>query len=103
MGSTPGTGARLAILTANFLDTPPQPTFDYVVMNPPFSGRHHRKHLDHARKFLKPGGTLACILPASAWYDHGGLDGEWHDLPVASFSESGTNIPTGFIVMSEKA
>ena len=89
------------VITYNFLDLVPNPDklFDCVVMNPPFYGRHYRKHLEHARKFVRPGGVLACILPASAWYDHGGLDGEWHDLPVASFAESGTNIPTGFVVM----
>ena len=83
----------------NFLETAPNPVFDFVVMNPPFFGLHYRRHLEQARKFLKPGGQLVSILPASAWYDHGGLEGKWHDLPVASFAESGTNVPTGFIVM----
>ena len=88
-----------AVLVANFLEQPAKPDFDFVVMNPPFSGSHWKKHLAHARKFLKPGGSLACILPASAWYDHGGLDGTWHDLPVASFAESGTNVPTGYLIV----
>ena len=87
------------VLVGNFLEAAPTPIADVVVMNPPFSGQHWRKHLAHACKFLKPEGILACILPASAWYDHGGLDGKWHDLPVASFAESGTNVPTGFIVI----
>lgn len=89
-----------SVQLANFLDVPPDPTFDAVVMNPPFCGRHWRKHLDHARNFLKPeGGQIVCILPASAWYD-GHLskaDGSWSDLPVASFAESGTNVPTGIL------
>jgi hypothetical protein len=90
-----------AVIVANFLERPAEPLFDFVVLNPPFSGRHWMKHLAHAKRFVKPGGTLACILPASAEYDHGVAKehgGEWHDLPVASFSESGTNIPTGFLV-----
>lgn len=86
------------IFVSNFLERVAEPRFDFVVMNPPFYGKHYRKHLDHARGYVRPGGVLACILPASAWYDHGGLDGKWHDLPVASFAESGTNIPTGFLV-----
>ena len=85
------------VLIGNFLEQPPTPTFDYVVMNPPFHGVHWKKHLAHARKFVAPGGVLACILPATAHYDHGPLEG-WHDLPVASFSESGTNVPTGFVI-----
>lgn len=103
------------VLTANFLQVAPDPRFDLVVMNPPFNGREWRKHLDHARRFLKPhrdgdgygGGVLVSILPASAYYD-GHLDDicpksrwmdHWHDLAVGSFSESGTNIPTGYVTL----
>ncbi|WP_216597730.1 DUF4942 domain-containing protein [Loktanella sp. 3ANDIMAR09] len=90
-----------AVTTGNFLDVPPDPTFDAVLMNPPFVGRHWRKHLDHARRFLRQRdrgrGVIRCILPASAWYDGHleGVAGQWRDLPVASFAESGTNVPTG--------
>ena len=82
------------VLTANFLEEPPRPEFDFVIMNPPFYGRHYAKHVRHAEKFLKPGGILVAILPATARYDHGELDGSWQDLPVASFAEAGTNVPT---------
>lgn len=85
------------VLTANFLEQPAKPEFDIVVMNPPFYGRHYVKHVRHALQFLKPGGTLASILPATAWYDHGELTGEWRDLPVASFADAGTNVPTGML------
>lgn len=94
------------VLIRNFLEAAARPVHDLIVMNPPFYGKHWRKHLDWARRFLAPGGTLICILPASARYD-GHLDdllagdrwGErWYDLPVASFAESGTNIGTGFYV-----
>jgi len=88
-----------AVLTANFLEHPPTPEFDVVVMNPPFYGRHYAQHVRHAYKFLKPGGTLVSILPATAHYDHCELKGEWRDLPVGSFSESGTNVPTGMLRM----
>lgn len=87
-----------AVQRANFLDVPADPTFDFVVMNPPFAGRHWRKHLEHALRFLADGGRLVAILPASAWYDGhlSGIKGEWRDLPVASFADSGTNVPTGY-------
>jgi hypothetical protein len=68
-------------------------------MNPPFYGKHYVKHVLHALKFLKPGGKLTAILPASARYDHKLLDGRWSDLPVGSFSESGTNINTTVLTM----
>lgn len=85
------------VLTANFLEQPAAPEFDMVVMNPPFYGRHYIKHVRHALEFLKPGGQLVSILPATAHYDHKELDGEWRDLPVASFAEAGTNVPTGML------
>jgi SAM-dependent methyltransferase len=85
----------------NFLQTQPNPVFDVVLMNPPFYGKHYQKHVEHARKFLKPGGRVLAILPITAATDHGfvtipkwGRD-TWEDLPVGSFSESGTNINTG--------
>lgn len=87
-----------SVMTANFLQVAPDPRFDAVVMNPPFYGRHYKLHLDHAVKFLKPGGVLVCILPATAHYDHGTTIGRWTDLPVGSFASSGTNVPTGYCV-----
>jgi SAM-dependent methyltransferase len=98
-----------AVMRANFLQLIPIEKFDLVFMNPPFYGLHWKKHVIHARKFLKPGGTLVSILPGSAFYD-GHLDdlgvndrgydhNAWRDLPVASFSEAGTNVPTGFITL----
>lgn len=83
------------VMRMNFLETVPDASFDRVVMNPPFYGRHYAKHVRHALRFLKPGGTLTAILPATARYDHGELDDlrpSWSDLPVGSFRESGTNI-----------
>lgn len=85
------------VLTANFLECPPKSEFDMVIMNPPFYGRHYVKHVRHAVKFLKPGGQLVSILPATAHYDHDELKGEWRDLPVGSFAEAGTNVPTGLL------
>lgn len=82
------------ILLTNFLETVPTADFDAVVMNPPFYGKHYAKHVLHAQKFLKRDGRLTAILPVTARYDHGLLDGRWSDLPVGSFSESGTNINT---------
>jgi len=87
----------LNVLTANFLECPPKPEYDKIVMNPPFYGRHYVKHVRHALRFLKPEGTLVAVLPATAHYDHGELSGDWRDLPVGSFAEAGTNVPTGLM------
>lgn len=87
------------VMLANFLETVPTPIYDRVIMNPPFYGQHYAKHVNHAFNFLKPGGTLTAILPITARYDHGLLDGRWEDLPVGSFRESGTNINTTVLTM----
>jgi hypothetical protein len=84
---------------ANFLEVPPVQDYDRVIMNPPFYGKHYLKHVNHAIEFLKDGGAIICILPASAWYDHRDelpKRAEWRDLPVGSFRDSGTNICTGY-------
>lgn len=86
------------VMIANFLQVAPDARFHAILMNPPFCGLHYKKHLDHAMKFLKPGGTLICILPATAYYDHENTIGRWYDLPVGSFASSGTNVPTGYCV-----
>lgn len=90
------------VMRWNFLDVQPNKStgmadFDAVVMNPPCYGRHYVKHIRHAARFVKPGGILLSILPATARYDHGELDDmnpRWTDLPTSSFSSSGTNIAT---------
>lgn len=91
------------VMLGNFLETVPTGDYDRVVMNPPFYGQHYAKHVNHALKFLKPGGTLTAILPVTARYDHGLLKGDWRDLPVGSFSESGTNINTTVLTVRRAA
>lgn len=95
----------MPVQCANFLETIPNPIFDLVVMNPPFYGKHYAKHVRHALRFLKPGGKLVAILPATARYDHGLLDDlrpDWMDLPVGAFSESGTNVCTTIATIRNK-
>lgn len=94
------------VFTANFLETVPEPKYDHVIMNPPFYGTHYAKHVRHALKFLKPDGVLTAILPITARLDHGLLDdlkGEWRDLPVGSFRESGTNINTTVFTVRKRS
>jgi SAM-dependent methyltransferase len=89
------------VQAANFLQVKPEPLFDVVLMNPPFYRKHYQAHVEHGLKFLKPGGVLYAVLPESAAGAHAyverptwGCD-KWEDLPVGSFSTSGTNINTG--------
>jgi hypothetical protein len=96
---------------ANFLQVPPAPIYDAVVMNPPFYGTHWMDHVRHAWEFVGTGGTLVAILPATAevaetagheafrtWATKAGR-GNFYDLPPESFAASGTRISTVLLVM----
>lgn len=85
------------VVTSNFLESIPKREFDFVIMNPPFYGKHYANHINHAMKFLKDGGKLISVLPSTARYDHGLVDGRWYDLPLGSFRESGVNVNTSVL------
>lgn len=94
------------VLCTNFLTTLAKPEFDIVVMNPPFYGKHYFDHVCHAFEYLNEGGVLKAVLPITARDDHGLVEygfkdkkKMWDDLPVGSFSESGTNINTVILTL----
>ncbi len=75
--------------------------FDAVIMNPPFTRGQDVRHIEHARTFLKPGGTLVAIC-ANGPRQREALMGEcqhWEDLPAGTFSESGTQVSTALLVI----
>lgn len=92
----------------DFMDVNPEAVhgFPRVVMNPPFlkSGKgDHLDHVQHAFKFLYPGGVLVSVLPSSVefrqdkryvgfrlWVEHN--MGEFTKLPAGSFKSSGTMV-----------
>ena len=70
-------------------------TFDRILMNPPFENGSDIKHIQHAVKFLKPGGRLVAIcangprqnatLKPMVWDS----DGDWEELPEGTFTGTG--------------
>jgi len=103
---------NITIVSGDFLaiPAPNPPSFDAVVMNPPFSspGRRHADidHVLHAARFLKPGGTMVAIMLGSiaqrasdaqarefrAFVESVG--GTMDPVPAGTFKESGTLVPT---------
>ena len=90
----------------DFLTVKPQPHFGRVVMNPPFAKDTFVAHIQHALKFLKPGGRLVAVIPGDmpppkltkslpVW-------STWNCLPqrVGAFKKSGTNIKTSILVIN---
>lgn len=100
----------LSVRQANFLHLTPSPIYDLVAMNPPFSGTHWMNHVYHAFSFLKPGGVLRAVVPATAelgttkrhltfrnWLEK--HDGYMQHLPAESFASSGTRVNTNVLTL----
>lgn len=76
--------------------------FDAVVMNPPFHMRADIRHIEHALKFLRPGGRLAAICMDGYQRREalGSQVSEWIELAPGTFKETGTNINTAMITIT---
>jgi predicted RNA methylase len=99
-----GTAASTVCCPADFLQLRPsdlRAPLDVVVMNPPFAKGADIDHVLHALTFLRPGGRLAAIMPASILYRGNakavtfrelvqGKGGSFEALPDGSFLASGT-------------
>lgn len=97
--------AGIAVQCADFLEVESLPTFDVVVMNPPFDRGRDVDHVSHALKFLKPGGILVAVMSASTEFRDDtkttdfrekvrAMGGGFWDLPAGSFASVGTNVNT---------
>ena len=94
----------------DFLTVEPTPTYDRVVMNPPFGRQADIKHVNHALKFLKPGGLLVSVMASSVTFRSNKLTmdfrqliedrgGRIEELPSGSFKSSGTMVNTVIVVI----
>lgn len=55
--------AGIPVTQADFLTVAPRAEYDIALLNPPFSGETFIKHIQHAQKFLRPGGVLISVAP----------------------------------------
>lgn len=93
---------------SDFLLWAPDPSFDAVIMNPPFERRQDEAHIRHAYGFLKPGGILvsiACALSGERlreWVE--GLGGTVESLPEGAFraSERPTGVRTSLLTIRKE-
>lgn len=102
----------MRVVQADFLTVEPQPIYDFVVMNPPFSSQRDIDHILHAYRFLKPGGRLVSVASASVGFRSNRKTVEFRELvescgfiePMSegSFKESGTMVRTVFVVMDKE-
>lgn len=84
-------GVRL--LQRDFLSVSPGElgAFDAVVMNPPFHMRADVHHIQHAMKFLRPGGRLAALCMDTHHREVLRGSGLWERIPGA-FKAAGTSV-----------
>lgn len=76
--------------------------FDSIVMNPPFERGTDIRHVNHARRFLAPGGKLVSIVaagPKQRAAFHGVAD-IWSLLPAFSFRSEGTDVETALVIFN---
>jgi len=82
--------------------------FDRILMNPPFENGVDVKHVEHALRFLKPGGRLVALCANGPrqgaaferWQESPRVaSATWRALPAGSFKESGTNVNVALVVI----
>ncbi|SFJ68531.1 N-6 DNA methylase [Methylobacterium brachiatum] len=103
-------GDIIDVLHADFLACEPGAVHDRVVMNPPFTKGQDIAHVEHAMRFLKPGGRLVAIMSGGILYRAGkqaafrqrimDLGGTIAQLPADSFKASGTNVSTCLVSLN---
>ncbi|MGE3646674.1 MAG: DUF4942 domain-containing protein, partial [Beijerinckiaceae bacterium] len=102
------------VTIGNFLTEDPEPIYDRIVMNPPFDRGMDVAHVQHARKFLKPGGLLIAIMSAGVEFREDRATKQFRDsfnlgrysgnpfwsLPMGSFESVGTGVATVYVRIS---
>ena len=84
-------------------------SYDRVLMNPPFTRDQDIKHVEHALRFLTPGGRLVAIMSGGITFRQGRaaafrarvaeMGGTITPLPADSFKASGTSVNTCLVVI----
>ncbi len=100
------------LLGHNFLEAEPNPVYDYVYMNPPFTvkgdKKHYLTHIEHALGFLNEYGELLAIAPSSFIDNESKRLKEFKEkyqnqiknirtIEKGAFKSSGTNVGTALV------
>lgn len=98
------------VIMSDFLALVPAPTYDRVVMNPPFARQDDIRHVQHALRFLKPEGRLVSVMASSILFRDNRLTadfralidergGDIEECPEGAFKESGTMVRTVIVTI----
>lgn len=77
--------------------------FDAVIMNPPFHRGADIRHIEHAFRFLRPGGRVValCLATDSRRQRFEPIADQWEDLPEGTFGKEGTRVATSMMLIRE--
>ena len=104
-------GKGYTVTEQDFLTIAPEPEWDVVILNPPFSGGSAVRHTDHAIKFLRPNGRLVGLMDAGVCHrtdratsnfltDVSKFGAKFERIPAGTFKESGTDVATVMISLT---
>ncbi len=90
------------IIGIDFLKYQPEHPYHLIVMNPPFTGRQVKKHLEHAWSMLADEGQILSVAPWQMWEDlyrcsldlPGCTHATCEGIDTGVFKEFGTGIKT---------
>lgn len=87
---------ELRVHHMDFLNFTYPEKFDRILMNPPFNGGADIKHVEHALKWLKPGGKLVAIVAGGPRQEKAfkAMATTWEPLPAGTFKNAGTMVNT---------
>lgn len=92
---------KVTVVEADFLTARPDPVYDRVVMNPPFTRGADVQHVQHALTALRPDGRLVAVMSHSTAHNPAAVGfrrlvaergGSVHPVPGGAFRESGTDV-----------
>lgn len=88
----------LRVIQRDFLTVEPREIgqFDAVIMNPPFHMRADIRHIQHAKRFILPGGVLVALCMDTQLREKAlrPLASTWEQIPAGTFRQEGTDVPT---------
>ncbi len=99
-------GKSVTLIQRDFLTCDFDDGFDAILMNPPFKMGRDVKHIEHALKFLNPGGLLISLVYNGVKQNKRFKDAPgwtWEDLPKGTFKAEGTSAETAIITTIKPA
>ena len=108
------TGLYRNVFHGDFLTRAPSDVYERIVMNPPFENGSDMDHVEHALRFLAPGGLLVAVITSMTGERKRRKDTAFatllqrhhatrSSLPNGSFKAVGTNVSCDLVVLQHES